>query len=464
MAHEVKMPQMGESIAEGTVTTWLKKVGDAVARDEPLFEVATDKVDAEIPSPASGVLKAIRAEPGSVVAVGTIVALIEEAGAQPSERPAASEAPAASGPPIASPAAALTSVPAPAGRHPNAPAGAPTPAAQQEVKPAAAAQAVQADGAGDAGGAPHKSSPLVRRMAEVHGVDLLQVPGTGLGGRITKDDMQGYLDRPAGVPAASAGAAPAPAAKVAPASGSASPTGDEAYLPKPMGSDRVEPLGGMRSKIAAHMVASKRISPHVGTVWEMDFTHVGKLRAKYKKAWEEKYGVNLTYTSFIIKAATDALKEFPVINASLNGDKVYYHQSVNMGLAVALDWGLIVPVIKGADELNTLGLARRAADLAARARTKKLKPEEVQDGTFTITNPGSFGPMFNLPIINQPQVAILGVGTVEKRPVIVDDMIAIRTRAYLSLSFDHRLVDGAVADQFMARIKRGIESFEEGEL
>lgn len=454
MAHEVKMPQMGESIAEGTVSTWLKKVGDAVTRDEPLFEVATDKVDAEIPSPATGILTAIHAEPGTTVPIGTLVATIEEAGAAAAPQPpaAAAAAPAAAEkrPPTTSEAdvtlSGATAAPAPIAPAP----GAKTPA-----------PAAQADG-----DRPHKSSPLVRRIATENNVDVNSLSGTGMGGRITKDDIMGHIQGGQAAPAAASAATPAPAA-AAPARAATSAShsdGLEAYLPKPMANDRIEEMGGMRSKIAAHMVASKRISPHVATVWEMDFTHLAKLRVKYKKAWDERYGVNLTYTTFIIKATIDALKAFPSINASMDGNKVYYHQSVNMGLAVALDWGLIVPVIHNADELNTLGLAKRAADLAARARSKKLKPDEVQNGTFTITNPGGYGPMFNIPIINQPQAAILGVGTVEKRPVVIDDGIAIRTRAYLSLSFDHRMVDGAVADQFMARIKQGIEAFDEGDL
>lgn len=466
MPHDVIMPQMGESIAEGTVTTWLKKVGDTVERDEPLFEIATDKVDAEIPSPVAGVLTEIRVQPGSTVPINSVVAVIAEANeaAASSPKPAAQGKPA-DGQPTAPPVPASPS---------RTGADAPTKAVPQ----GAAAPANQA-GALGSGSGEVKSSPLVRKIAQEHGVDVSRLQGSGMGGRVTKDDIMGHLS---GSQADGTGAAaPAVAAhSAAPTAGSATPPAPTAiaghqvvqsemqipenYRPRVYEGDKVEELNTMRQKIAEHMVLSKRVSPHVGTVWEMDFSHVAQLRGRYKKIWAERYGVNLTFTTFIIKATVDALKNFPVVNASLDGRKLIYHHNINLGLAVALDWGLIVPVIHHADELNTLGLARRAADLAARARTKKLKPDEVAGGTFTITNPGSYGPMFNLPIINQPQAAILGVGTVEKRPVVIDDMIAIRTRAYTSLSFDHRLIDGAVADQFMARIKQGIENFEASEL
>ena len=310
---------------------------------------------------------------------------------------------------------------------------------------------------------------MVRKIAAEHNVDISEIEGSGSGGRVTREDILAHIDG-GGAAAAPESAKPAsaPAAASRPASSggsclaanrSARPT-----APREFDGDRVEELSTMRSKIAEHMVVSKHISAHVGTVWEVDFTHAAKLRAKHKATWEERFGVNLTYTAFIMKATVDALKAFPSLNASLDGNKVIYHRDINLGVAVALDWGLIVPVIHKADELNLLGLARRTADLAGRARTKKLKPDEVQSGTFTITNPGIYGPMFGLPVINQPQVGILGVGAVEKRPVVIDDMIAVRTRAYMSMSFDHRLIDGAVADQFMARIKKGIEEFDPAEL
>lgn len=435
---------MGESIAEGTITTWLKAVGDRVERDEALFEMSTDKVDAEIPSPAEGVLLEIKVEAGSTVEVGTVVAVIgaegESAGsgdAAPTETSASEDA------------------------------AEPVAAASKDVAPAAAS--------GDSVEERRrtKSSPLVRKIAAEHGIDVASVPGTGVSGRVTKKDILAFIERGDSAPAPTPAPAPtaAAAAPVAPAATPAAPVSvgfsgelPAAYRGKVMPGDRVETMSGMRSKIAEHMVVSKQVSPHVNTVWEIDFSHVDKLRKKYKATWKERHGVNLTYTSFIMKATADAIKAFPVMNASINGNDIIYHNSINLGLAVALDWGLIVPVVKGADELNTLGLSRRANDLAERARGKKLDFGEVQDGTFTITNPGVFGPTMVFPIINQPQVAILGIGKVEKKPVIIDDMIAVRTKAFMTLAFDHRLVDGADADQFMKRIKEGIESFDEGEL
>lgn len=423
MGHDVKMPQMGESITEGTISTWLKKVGETVAKDEPLFEISTDKVDAEIPSPAAGVLLEIKAQPGQTVPIDTVVAVLGNASDAPQD---------------ATPKAAAATATAPAA--PVAAAVAPQPTSPAQ-----------------------KSSPVVRKIAAEHQVDLRNVPATGLSGRVTKQDIEGYLQK--GPPAAPSAA---PIAQPARAQATLSVPMDtsipETYLPKVLDGDKVEDLPMMRQKIAEHMVISKRISPHVATVWEMDMSQLVSLRARFKKAWQEKHGVNLTYTAFILKATVDALKAFPAMNASTDGKKVIYHGGIHLGLAVALDGGLIVPVIHGADELNLLGLARRAADLATRARNKKLKPNEVQGGTFTVSNPGSFGPMFNVPVINQPQVGILGVGTVEKRPAVIDDMIAIRTRAYMSLSFDHRLIDGALGDQFMARIKKGLEEFDESEL
>ena len=449
---------MGESIAEGTITTWLKSVGDRVERDEALFEMSTDKVDAEIPSPAEGVLLEIKVEAGSTVEVGTVVAVIGEEGESTSDSGSgAGETPAA---------------------------GTAEVAAQPAAAPVAASAATGEESVEDRRRT--KSSPLVRKIAAEHGIDVESVPGTGVSGRVTKKDILAFIDQGAApaaapvaaqapAPAAQAPAAQAPAAPAtaaapasAPASGPVSVgfSGElpAAYRGKVMPGDRVETMSNMRAKIAEHMVVSKQVSPHVNTVWEVDFTHVDKLRKKYKASWKERHGVNLTYTSFILKATADAIKAFPVMNASINGNEVIYHQSVNLGLAVALDWGLIVPVVKGSDELNTLGLSRRANDLAERARSKKLDFAEVQDGTFTITNPGVFGPTMVFPIINQPQVAILGIGKVEKKPVIIDDMIAVRTKAFMTLAFDHRLVDGADADQFMKRIKEGIESFDEGEL
>jgi 2-oxoglutarate dehydrogenase E2 component (dihydrolipoamide succinyltransferase) len=438
MAQDVVMPQMGESIAEGTITTWLKNVGDTVERDEALFEMSTDKVDAEIPSPVEGTLLEIKVEAGATVEVGTVVAVIGAAGES-----------VGTSAPAAAPAAA------PAEAEPEAAAAAP---ASDEPQSAEERRRV-------------KSSPVVRKIAAEHNIDIGQISGTGASGRVTKSDILSFIDSGAAaapVAAAPAAAAPVAAAPVAAAPAAAAVAGQfevpAAYRGKVMEGDRVEDMSNMRSKIAEHMVVSKHVSPHVATVWEVDFSRVAALRKKYKASWQERHGVNLTFTSFILKATVDALKAHPVLNASLDGKKMIYHRDINLGLAVALDWGLIVPVIKNAGELNLLGLTRRAGDLAERARSKKLNFDEVQNGTFTITNPGVFGPMFGLPVINQPQVGILGVGAVEKRPVVIDDMIAIRTRAYMAMSFDHRLVDGADADHFMKRIKTGIEEFDENEL
>lgn len=452
MAHDVIMPQMGESIAEGTITTWLKKVGEKVERDEPLFEISTDKVDAEIPSPASGILKEIKAAPGQTVPINSVVAVIAAEGEGATAQAPAQPAPAAK------PVAEHSN-----GKHGTAVVAASVPVAAS--KPAAVAPAPQsvasapvshdAEAGHDGLTADErrriKSSPVVRKIAAEHGVDVSRLQGSGISGRVTKSDILSHLER-----------GPATAASPHVEMLDRPTAIPEAYRPRIMDGDRVEDLSPMRAKIAEHMVLSKRISSHVSAVFEVDFSRVAALRAKHKAVWAERHSTNLTYTSFIMKATVDALKAFPVMNASLDDKRVIYHRDINLGLAVALDWGLLVPVIHKADELNMLGLSRRAVDLAARARTKKLKPDEVQNGTFTITNPGIFGSLFGLPVINQPQAAIMGVGAVEKRPVVIDDMIAIRTRAYMSISFDHRLIDGAVADQFMSAVKKGIEEFDEG--
>ncbi len=450
MAEEVLLPQMGESIAEGTITSWLKNIGDAVERDEPLYEMSTDKVDAEIPSPISGTLLEIKVQPGETVAVNTVVALIGEAGESTS---AGDSAPAAEAPQEAAsapePQAAAVAAAAPVA----APAVAVAPAANMQESPARV-ESLEARRR-------TKSSPLVRKIAREHGVNISSLSGTGIGGRVTKKDILAFIDGGGAVPAASTVSAPAAAAGSVDSGAFEVPA---AYRPQVFPGDRVEEMSTMRAKIAEHMVLSRRISSHVSSVWDVDYSKVAKLRAKYKASWQEKQDVKLTFTGFIMKACVDALKAFPELNASLDGNRIIYHRNVNLGLAVALDWGLLVPVVKAADELNTLGLMRRANDLAERARGNKLLPDEVQNGTFTITNPGVFGSTFGTPVINQPQVAILGVGAIEKRPVVIDDMIGIRTKGFLSLSFDHRLVDGAVADQFMARVKRGIEEFDEAEL
>ncbi|MGE3188285.1 MAG: dihydrolipoamide acetyltransferase family protein [Vicinamibacterales bacterium] len=421
MSTPVVMPQMGESIAEGTIVRWIKKVGDTVDRDEPLFEISTDKVDAEIPSPVAGTLLEIAVKEGETVPVNSVVATIGAAG----EAGASPAAPAA-----AAPAAA----PAPAAA---APAAAPAPAA-----PAAPAAAPAAAAPGER----QKSSPLVRKIAKEHDVDIAQIAGSGIGGRVTKHDILGFIEK----------GGPAQARPAAPSGGHV-----PAYAP----GERVDiqPMSVMRRKIAEHMVVSKRTSAHVYSVFEVSYSHVDKIR-KARKADYEKLGARLTFTSFIAKVAVDCLRRHPVINASIDGDNVVYKKDVNLGIAVALDNGLIVPVVKGADEKNILGLSRAIQDVADRARSKKLSPDEVHGGTFTITNPGNFGAQFGLPIINQPQVAILGVGTIEKRPVVIDDMIGIRLMGYLTLGYDHRLVDGAVADQFMADVKKGIETFDASQI
>lgn len=483
------MPQMGESIAEGTITTWLKKVGDSVKRDEPLFEISTDKVDAEIPSPAEGVLTEIKAQAGQTVAVNSVVAVIGEAGEKPAAK---AEAPKKEEAPKKDEKAAAKAAPAKQAEPEEADADEEEEQEEEapKAKPAAAKTPAKANGVAAADEEERrrtKSSPLVRKIAAENDVDITQISGSGIGGRVTKDDIMGHLSGGSGAaPAPQAQQARAPQASSAPARSSAGQSQllpsqgtssggggniydtkaaiPDGYRPRVFDGDKVEQLTTMRARIAEHMVVSRRVSAHVNTVWDMDFTRVAQLRAKYKGAWEERHGVNLTYTSFIMKAAVDAVKAFPVINASLDGTNVIYHRAINLSLAVSLDWGLITPVIHGADELNLLGLARRGNDLATRARGRKLMPDEIAGGTFTITNPGQIGPAMNLPIINQPQVAILGVGMIEKRPVVINDGIAIRTRGYLSLTFDHRLIDGAVADNFMARVKKNIEEFDENAL
>jgi pyruvate dehydrogenase E2 component (dihydrolipoamide acetyltransferase) len=442
MSTQVLMPQMGESIAEGTIVRWIKKVGDAVDRDEPLFEISTDKVDAEIPSPAAGVLAEIKVKEGETVAVNSVVATIGQPGAAAAnagtrEPAAAAPAPQADGSPSPASSPASIEPPAPAAK------GGPGPVAA----PAAGAEA-STDGHGVLSKDEQRrarSSPLVRKIAKEHGIDIRALHGSGIGGRVTKHDILDYIEH--GPSAAAEPAAPEALAG--------------AHVPAFMPGESVEivPMTVMRKKIAEHMVVSRRTSAHVHSVFEVNFSRVAQLRDR-KKGEYEHAGVKLTYMSFITKAVVDALRAVPVLNASIDGDKIVYKKNINIGIAVALDWGLIVPVLKHADEKNLLGLSRAIADLASRARAKGLKPEEVQGGTFTITNPGNFGAQFGLPIINQPQVGILGVGAIEKRAVVIDDAIAIRPMGYLTLGFDHRLVDGAVADQFMAHVKRQLENFD----
>ncbi len=591
---DVIMPQMGESIAEGTITKWMKKVGDRVQRDEPLFEISTDKVDAEIPAPASGVLKEIRVEPGATVPINTVVAIIGEgdvASAAPSaaastSAPSAVPPGSAAAPPKApqptsqsvaaaptdgtpapsTPASTAAFTPPPSSPAPSSgtpapgsatsaptwpsapPASAPAPAPAPPSPPPPALEKPRADMTPDEL-RQTRSSPVVRKIAAEHNVDIRQVPGTGIAGRVTKQDILGHIEtRPGsapGAPPAAPSAAPAPTTTPAPSSpapaagaASAAPTpaaptpaatpptpaapraaaperavtptwsstpstpfapppaapstspapaaappppakpasgtataAAPAPAPAPFVSphqpgERVEivPMLPIRKKTAEHMVMSKRISAHVTTVFEIDMSRAAHLRQKYKQPYQERSGVKLTYMPFIVKATVNALKAFPILNASVDGDNIVYKKDLNMGIAVALDWGLIVPVLRNADEKNVLGLARAINDLAERARAKRLKIEEVQGGTFTITNPGGFGSLFGTPIINQPQVAILAVGTIEKRAIVRDDAIAIRTMAYFALSFDHRIVDGADADKFMAHLKNGLQEFDESAL
>lgn len=433
MSTPVVMPQMGESIAEGTIVRWIKKIGDAVDRDEPLFEISTDKVDAEIPSPAAGVLLDIAVKEGETVPVNSVVATIGAAGSA-----------------VAVPSSDAPAPPAPvSAADGSAPQAAPTAASPAVAAPAPATAAPEPSASAPAAGERQRSSPLVRRIAKEHNVDVSQIAGTGIGGRVTKDDILGFIDK--GGPAVAR-------VESADARQPAAPAVPHAPVPSLPG-DRVEPMSVMRRKIAEHMVLSKRTSAHVYSVFEVNYSAVDTIR-KAKKDEYERAGAKLTFTSFIAKAVVDCLRKHPVINASIDGENIVYRSGVNLGIAVALENGLIVPVVKGADEKNILGLSRAIHDVADRARAKKLNPDEVQGGTFTITNPGNFGAQFGLPIINQPQVAILGVGTIEKRPVVIDDMIGIRTMGYLTLGYDHRLVDGAVADQFMADVKKSIEQFD----
>ncbi len=465
MAADVVMPQMGESIFEGTITKWLKKPGDKVERDEPLFEISTDKVDAEIPSPSAGVLDEIKVKEGQTVPINTVVAVIDAAGS------ATSAPPPAPAPAKAAPAPAATPAPAAAAPKPQI---VPPPAPQPAAAPAASATK-------DA--ARVHSSPLVRRMAKEHGIDLTTVPGTGAGGRVSKQDIEAVISGSG----AAAAAAPAPAASAppaprvapppppvapAPVAGSGGPAAHGTqYVPALQigvpreriyfGDYEVEPLSTMRMKIAEHMVASKHVSPHVYSVDEIDMTKIAALRAKSKDEFEKNYGTKLTFMPFFVKAAVAGLRAFPSLNSSLDGASVVRHKEINIGIAVALDWGLLVPVIKNADEKNILGIQRTMNDLAERARTKKLRPEEVQEGTFSITNPGVFGGLFGMPVISQPNVGILGLGAIEKRPVVINDSIAIRSMCYVTLSYDHRVVDGAIAHQFLHKVKETLENWSE---
>ena len=424
MPTDVVMPQMGESIAEGTIVRWIKKVGDKVDRDEPLFEISTDKVDAEIPAPAAGVVTEIRHTEGETVPVNTVVAVIGEAGGTRAATPPLKPSPQADG------------TAPPQGRSEDRPL--PTSGATPRPSPVGAGLQARPEQAESI--VRQRSSPLVRKIAKEHNVDISQLHGTGASGRVTRDDILGFLGREG-----REGQEAAPTMAPPPF--------------KPGVSDHVEKMSVMRKKIAEHMVVSRRTSAHVHSVFEVNFSRVATIR-EARKAEYDLAGAKLTFLSFILKAIAEALRAVPVVNASVDGDNIVFHQDINLGVAVALDWGLIVPVIKNADEKNVLGLSRAIADLAARARTKQLRPEEVTGGTFTVTNPGVFGALFGMPIINQPQVAILGIGHIEKRPIVIDDAVAIRPMGYLTLGYDHRLIDGAVADEFMSHLKHTLENWD----
>jgi 2-oxoglutarate dehydrogenase E2 component (dihydrolipoamide succinyltransferase) len=510
MATEVVMPQMGESIAEGTITRWLKKVGEHVERDEPLFEISTDKVDAEIPSPAAGTLTQVLFNEGDTVEVNKVVAYIGDGAAAeaaaPKQEAAAATAAPANQPATSAPASQAASAPAPPqppaqqptttapqqratapqpsappsqqaappstqqpvspAQHPSTPAGGGTSVTEVSGSPQATAGAPPADASHGARTAEElrrtRSSPLVRKIAAEHNIDISRLEGTGASGRVTKNDILSYIESGAtaqGSPAAAQAFAPSPAPAEAPAMRAPAPPAPV----QPAEGDRVEPMSVMRKKIAEHMVMSQRTSAHVATVYEIDMTRVQRLRERHRAEFQQRNGTKLTFMPFIFQAVTQAIRKFPVFNSQVSGDQIIYKRDINLGMAVALDWGLIVPVIKRADELSIAGLARAANDLADRARAKQLKPDEVAGGTFTITNPGVFGGLFGTPIINQPQVAILGVGAIEKRPRVItteegDDVIAIRHMAYFALSFDHRIIDGADAERFLSYVKEILEA------
>jgi pyruvate dehydrogenase E2 component (dihydrolipoamide acetyltransferase) len=470
MAVDVIMPQMGESIFEGTITKWLKKPGDRIERDEPLFEISTDKVDAEIPAPSAGVLKEIKVTEGQTVPIQTVVAVIDAAGASTT---AASSEPAIAAPsPVPATAPGKTETPKAAAPAPPASAATPAPSAAPVAAPAPAPTRGPSGPSGRGNGREIRSSPLVRRLAKEHHVDLAAIEGSGAGGRISKKDILAAMESGSARP--SAASAPAPAAPSAASSASLSvPPGPGGAVSHPalenavpreriyFGSYEAQPMSAMRQRIAEHMVASKRVSPHVYSIDEADMTRIAKIRERSKAAFEAKYGTKLTYMPFFVRACVEGLRAFPTANASADGTTMVLHREINVGIAVALDWGLIVPVLKNSEEKNFLGLARGINDLAERARAKKLKPEEVQEGTFSITNPGVYGGLMGLPVINQPNVAILGIGAIQKRPMVIDDAIAVRSMVYLTLSYDHRVVDGAIAHQFVGKVKAYLEAWNE---
>ena len=464
MPTDVIMPQMGESIFEGTITKWLKQPGEKVQRDEPLFEISTDKVDAEIPAPASGTLQDIKVQAGNTVQVNTVVGTIAEEGAAVSAPAQAQPAAGGNGGRAAQPAAA----PPPKAEQPKAAQNVPADLSADERTGLERQQQGKVEESTEAGDQERvRSSPLVRRIAKENNVDLTKVSGTGIGGRITKDDIEAFIAKHAAGAPAAAPSAPAYAPPAAPAAPVSMPAVTAPL--QPVGGvtpGDIVPMSVMRKKIAEHMVMSKHTSAHVHGVFEIDVTRIVKLRERMKSKFEQATGNKLTFTPFFARAVIHGIRKWPIINSSLEGDNIHYHPSINLGIAVALDWGLIVPVVKNAEERSFVGLQRAISDLGERSRTKKLKPEEVQGGTFTITNPGIFGAMFGLPIINQPQVAILGVGGIVKQPVVVTDQdgadsIAIRSMLRLSIGYDHRVIDGAVADQFMAEVKSFLQNWNE---
>jgi 2-oxoglutarate dehydrogenase E2 component (dihydrolipoamide succinyltransferase) len=459
---------MGESIFEGTITKWLKQPGEKVQRDEPLFEISTDKVDAEIPAPASGTLQEIKVQAGNTVQVNTVVGVIAGDGdAAVAAAPSKPAAPAQQAPAQAAPQATQTQ----AAQPPSGEEPIPADLAEDEKEGLERAEDRVTE-TGEQGRV--RSSPLVRKIAKENSINLAQVPGTGLGGRITKEDIEAFIAKygKGGAPAARP-AAQAPAAPTAPTA----PAQPEAPAYAPAVTGPMQPIGGvtpgeivpmsvMRKKIAEHMIMSKRTSAHVHGVFEVDVTRIVKMRERRRYEFEKATGLKLTFTPFFARAAVHGIRKWPIINSSVEGDNIHYHASINLGIAVALDWGLIVPVVKNAEERSFVGLQKAITDLGERSRTKKLKPEEVQGGTFTITNPGIFGAKFGMPIINQPQVAIMGVGGIVKKPVVVTDKdgadsIAIRSMMHLSIGYDHRIIDGAVADQFMAEVKSFLENWNE---
>lgn len=465
MAVEVIMPQMGESIFEGTITKWLKKPGDAIERDEPLFEISTDKVDAEIPSPAAGVLKEIKVEEGKTVPIQTVVALIDAPGAQPAAAKAESRPAQAAAKPAAVPKGGAPPPQAsqrPEQRRAQAPPPPASAAPLQSPTPEATAPEESDEETVTSDGKRIRSSPLVRRLARENRIDLGTIQGTGAGGRISKKDVLDAIatgQHPTAQPPQAAAPSGSPVTEAA-----APRPALETALPREricFGRYEVQPMSVMRQRIAEHMVLSKRVSPHVYSIDEADMTRIAHVREAARAEFEQKHQMKLTFMPFFVRACVDALRDFPTVNASVEGTNVVLHGEINIGIAVALDWGLIVPVLKYAEEKNFLGLQRGINDLAERARAKKLKPEDVQESTFSITNPGTFGGLMGLPIINQPNVAILGIGAIQKRPVVIDDAIAIRSMVYLTLSYDHRVVDGATAHQFMRRVKERLETWSE---